>query len=130
LPPDTKETVSATINQLVAGPQGIPGLSPVFPEGTRLLGLKREGDLVYLNFSKEAVLGDKKNNFSEQKITLAALAYTLRQFPGIKRFAVLVDGEPYAVPGLKQPIAVPKTYRDWFGIAPSRGLLRLLAISG
>ncbi|MDK2882248.1 MAG: germination protein [Bacillota bacterium] len=130
LPPETEEIVSATINWLISGPQGIPGLSPVFPEGTRLLGLKREGDLVYLNFSKEAVLGDKKNNFSEQKITLAALAYTLRQFPGIKRFAVLVDGEPYAIPGLKQPITVPETYRDWFGVASSRGLLRLLTISG
>lgn len=130
LPPETKEVVSATINQLITGPQGIPGLSPVFPEGTRLLGLKREEDLVYLDFSKEAVLGDKKNNFSKPEITLAALAYTLQQFPGIKRFAVLVDGELYTVPGLKQPIAVPKTYRDWFGVASSRGLLRLLPVSG
>lgn len=131
LGPETKDPIRSTVEQLIAGPQGLPGLSAVFPEGTRLLNCERVGELVRLDFSPEAVLRDTKGNIrSEQSITLGALAYTLRQFPQIKKFEVRVSGKPLEVPRLKQPIAIPGNYRDWFGADASRGLLRLLAISG
>lgn len=130
LDPNTKDVLQATLLQLIAGPQGIPGLSPVFPEGTRLLGYERQDDLLRLDFSEEAVLRDKTNS---QRITLVALAYTLRQFPDLKEFEVQVKGKPLNIPGLKQPIRIPRTYRDWFTMFTtnvSRGMARLLPISG
>ncbi|HHY92450.1 MAG TPA: GerMN domain-containing protein [Firmicutes bacterium] len=129
--PESKDLIRATLEQLIAGPQGIPELSPVFPAGTRVLRLTREGDLLELDFSPEAVLRDTKGNIrSEQSITLGALAYTLRQFSGLKRLEVRVGGELLKVPGLKQPIPIPASYREWFGPDTARGMFRLLPVSG
>ncbi|MGI6604699.1 MAG: GerMN domain-containing protein [bacterium] len=130
LDPETEDVIAATVAQLVAGPQGMPGLSPVFPEGTKLLSCEHRGEILRLNFSSEAVLRDTKGNIrSEQSITLGALGYTLSQFEGIESLELLVNGEPLVVPRMKQSIPIPQTYRDWTEPATSRGN-RLLSIIG
>lgn len=110
--PNTTDILKATLEQLVAGPRGIPYLSSVFPEGTRLLGCQQEGDLVHLNFSQEAVLRDTKGNIrkEEQSPTIGALALTLGKFPGIDRFQILIEGK--SLPDINYPITVPRSYLD------------------
>jgi len=107
--------LKATLEQLVAGPQGIPYLSAVFPEGTRLLDYQQEGGLVHLNFSQEAVLRDTKGSIrrDEQSPTIGALALTLSAFPGIDQFQILIEGKP--LPDINYPIFVPRSYldREW-----------------
>jgi germination protein M len=110
LAPETTDVLKATLDQLVAGPRGIPYLSSVFPEGTRLLDYRIEGDLLSLNFSKEAVLRDIKGNIrkEEQSPTVGSLALTLRRFAGIDCFEILIEGTPL----IEQKLKVPRSYLD------------------
>ncbi len=104
--------LKATLDQLVAGPRGIPYLSSVFPEGTRLLDYRIEGDLLSLNFSKEAVLRDIKGGNirkEEQSPTVGSLALTLRRFAGIDCFEILIEG---GTPLIEQKLKVPRSYLD------------------
>ncbi|MGI6129605.1 MAG: GerMN domain-containing protein [bacterium] len=122
--PDVADPITFTLERLVAGPQGMPYLSRVFAEGTRLLGYQQEGDLIRLNFSREAVERDTRGNIrrDEQSPTVLALAMTLRSVSGINRFQILIEGKP--LPDFDNPIAVPQSYLD------SEWMQPLLDISG
>ncbi|NLG87394.1 MAG: GerMN domain-containing protein [Firmicutes bacterium] len=118
LEPNISDPLFATLEQLVAGPQGIPYLSRVFAEGTRFLGYQKEGDLIRLNFSREAVELDTKGNIrkDEQSPTILALAMTLHGFSGLDRFQILIEGQP--LPDLNYPIGIPQSYLDREWIEP------------
>jgi spore germination protein GerM len=106
----TTDMLKATLDQLLAGPRGIPYLSSVFPHGTRLLEYDLKGGLLRLNFSKEAVLLDRKGNIrkEEQSPAIGSLALTLGRFTDIDQFQILIDGEPL----IKKPLKVPRSYLD------------------
>ena len=118
LVPETTDVLKETLDRLVAGPRGIQYLSSVFPEGTRLLEYELNEGLINLNFSKEAVLLDRKGNISkeEQSPSIGSLALTLRQFSGIERFQILIEGKPLIYKSLK----VPRNYLDLENIAKAQ----------
>lgn len=92
-----KTTAIKAMEELLKGPTQ-PELEPVFPEGTRLLGLEIEGTVAKLNFSKELV-----ENFSgsleEENDFILAIYKTLTQFPGITEVEIQVEGQRESSPG-------------------------------
>lgn len=68
------------------------GLTPTIPMGTKILGaVVKEDGLAIIDFSKEFL------NFSSkeaEEVGIKSLAYTLTEFPNIKKVEVRVEGKP------------------------------------
>ena len=68
-------------------------LTNPIPKGTRLLGLKIEGDLATVNLSREF-----KTRFAggseEEALAIGVIVRTAGQFPEIRRVRLLVEGKP------------------------------------
>jgi len=68
-------------------------LANPIPEGSRLLGLKIEGNLATVDLSREF-----RDNFAggseAEGLTIGAILRTLGQFPTVKRVQLLVEGRP------------------------------------
>ncbi len=80
-----------------------------FPKGTRLLSVKREGNTLVLDFSKELV-DDFEGGSDEEAGIINAIARTASSFPEIERIRILVEGKPVESIGghidLTEPISV------------------------
>lgn len=83
----------AAIGALLQGPVNSE-LRKTIPDGTKLLGIKREGKVAVLDFSKEYT---KVNGLSE--ITeRASIVNTLTEIPGIEKVHIFVEGKDYIGP--------------------------------
>lgn len=80
------------LNELLEGPQPSSELLPVFPSGTKILGVETEGTTCIVNFSRELVEDNPLGTAGERRI-LDALILTLTEFPGISQVKILIEGE-------------------------------------
>jgi hypothetical protein len=82
------------LGKLVAGKGDLPAyhgeLAQPFPAGTLVLDVSQSGDTVSVNFSKE--LAGAQLDAKVQQSLVNAVVLTLRQFPGVSRVAIKVDG--------------------------------------
>jgi len=78
------------IAYLEAGPS-LPGLLPVLPEGTRVLGVRQAGSVVHVNFSRELVQAHPGGSAGEL-VTIYGIVNTLAGAPGVERVQIWVEG--------------------------------------
>ncbi|MBA4496273.1 GerMN domain-containing protein [Paenactinomyces guangxiensis] len=113
--PSVKGIAKEAMKFMVKGGPGesmLPkGFSPILPKGTKIKGLDIQDKTATVDFSKEFLNYDLKQ---EDKI-LSALTWTLTGFPNVKEVNIWVDGRPLAV--------MPK------GKAPAQGLTRSRGIN-
>lgn len=80
-----------TMEELIKGPQD-SRLSRAIPEGTKLLNIKIEDNICYVNFSAE--LRDKHwGGSAGETMTIGAIVNTLTEFPGIQQVQILIEGK-------------------------------------
>ncbi len=89
VPAEDKYTAAA--KALVAGTKE-PGLTDIFPMGVKVLGVKIEGDLAIVDFSKELTHKFVGGSTGEQML-ISALVNTMTEFPEIERVLITVEGE-------------------------------------
>ena len=66
------------------------GFKPIIPEGTKILDLKLEENILTINFSKELL---NVVHCDEQKM-IEAIIYSLTEIKNIKKIKILVEGKP------------------------------------
>ena len=66
------------------------GFKPIIPEGTKILDLKLEENILTINFSKELLT---VVHCDEQKM-IEAIIYSLTEIKDIKKIKILVEGKP------------------------------------
>lgn len=66
------------------------GFKPIIPEGTKILDLKLEENILTINFSKELL---NIVHCDEQKM-IEAIIYSLTEIKDIKKIKILVEGKP------------------------------------
>jgi spore germination protein GerM len=89
VPVEDKYTAAA--KELVAGTKE-PGLTAIFPKGVKVLGVKVEGNLATVDFSKELTHKFVGGSTGEQML-VSALVNTMTEFPEIERVLITVEGE-------------------------------------
>ena len=85
------------------------GFKPIIPEGTKILDLKLEENILTINFSKELL---NVVHCDEQKM-IEAIIYSLTEIKDIKKIKILVEGKPLTnLPNSnkKLPNYLDKTY--------------------
>ncbi len=78
------------MEELLRGPRD-KGLSRVIPEGTRLLDLKVENGIAYVDFSAE--ISAAYYGAEEEGILLDSIVWTVIQLKGIEAVQILMEGE-------------------------------------
>ena len=89
VPSEDKYTAAA--KELVVGTKE-PGLTAIFPKGVKVLGVKVEGNLAIVDFSKELTHKFIGGSTGEQML-VSALVNTMTEFPEIERVLITVEGE-------------------------------------
>ncbi len=91
---DEASLKKVALSKLVAGMGDLPAyhgeLTQPFPAGTRVLDVAQSGDTVAVNFSKE--LTGAQLDAKAQQALVGAVVLTVRQFPGVSRVVIKVDG--------------------------------------
>lgn len=85
------------------------GFKPIIPDGTKILDLKLEENILTINFSKELL---NVVHCDEQKM-IEAIIYSLTEIKNIKKIKILVEGKPLTnLPNSnkKLPEYLDKTY--------------------
>lgn len=85
------------------------GFKPIIPDGTKILDLKLEENILTINFSKELL---NVVHCDEQKM-IEAIIYSLTEIKDIKKIKILVEGKPLTnLPNSnkKLPEYLDKTY--------------------
>ena len=92
---DAKELLSnpyeTILNLLIAGPKNT-NLKATIPVETKIIGIKKEKDILILDLSKDFIekhVGGEK----EEKITIESILNTLTQFTEINGIKILINGE-------------------------------------
>lgn len=70
------------------------------PKGTRVRGVKVDGDLATVDFN-DAFQKNYPSGDENEAITLNALIATLGQFPNVRRVQILVEGQKVALGGMQ-----------------------------
>ncbi len=86
---DDKYTQAA--KELVAGTKE-PGLTSIFPKGVVVRGVKVDGNLATVDFSKELTSKFVGGSTGEQML-VSALVNTMTEFPEIERVLITVEGQ-------------------------------------
>jgi len=101
---------------LLKGPHAPDHYSDV-PQGTRLLGVTREGEVAEVNLSPTFFAGGGSTGI---ELRLAQVVYTLTQFSGIRSVQFLDQGKVRsATPGEGFPLAQPLTRQSFAGLGPA-----------
>lgn len=84
---------SGAVQAVMAGPRADePGLSGIFPEPVRLLGVSVDGNVAAVDFSAE--LRDFRSGSAGEIMLIYSVVNTLTEWPGIEAVRFLVAGEP------------------------------------
>jgi len=91
---DNTEAVARwALSELLAGPAGGErGFYPVFPPGTRILGLEVSRGTAHVDLSREVQSGFK-GSAGEEQLLVASVVNTLTQLNGIERVKITVAGK-------------------------------------
>ena len=90
--PGTKTLAEASLDALVNTAPTSKQLMNVFPKGTKVLGVKVEGDLATVNFNK-AFAAHGQGSYNELMMVNAVVC-TLTEVKGIRQVRFLVEGRP------------------------------------
>ena len=97
---DAGTPLASTLRTLLAGPSKAElrgGARTAFARGTRLLGLRRQGSLVTIQFDRRFLLqtaaGRAPAAPSRLRLRILQLGRTLSQFPAVRRFRISVSGQ-------------------------------------
>lgn len=82
--------IEVIVNALIEGPRS-PHLVPSIPPGTELRSVRREGDLVILDFSGH-VAANHPGGSAGELVTVYSVVNTLTEMDGVRRVQWLVDG--------------------------------------
>lgn len=108
------------IDLLLAGPMGAhqeAGDLTLIPEGTELLGVRRDGDILFVDLSSEFESG---GGSMSMQMRLAQVVYTATQFDGIDSARIMIDGEMVdSIGGEGVIVSEPLTRRDYQDFAPN-----------
>lgn len=113
------ERAAYWIGLLLGGPTGPDqevGATTAIPEGTELLGVEPEGDVLFVDLSSEFESG---GGSLSMQLRVAQVVYTATQFDGIDRVRILIEGEEVdAVGGEGVIVSEPLSRRDFQDFAP------------
>ncbi|MDP4180224.1 MAG: GerMN domain-containing protein [Bacillota bacterium] len=112
----------SAIKALMDGPQK-KGLRKTIPEGTSLLGIRRDGNTAILDFSKEY---NKSNDIAEI-IERISIVNTLTNLQGIEKVKILVEGKDLIGPSGEPLGEMKKASLDKSG-RPVSGMLKNIKI--
>ncbi|MGI6263496.1 MAG: GerMN domain-containing protein [Succiniclasticum sp.] len=90
--PGTKTLAEAAMDALVNTAPTSKKLMNVFPKGTKVLGVKVDGDTATVNFNK-AFASRGQGSYNEMMMVNAVVC-TLTELKGIKQVRFLVEGKP------------------------------------
>lgn len=79
------------LNMLIEGPKN-SNLEGTIPEGTKINNIKKENDMLIIDFSKEFI-ENHKNGEIEEKITINSILNTVTELTEINSIKILIDGE-------------------------------------
>lgn len=83
------EPYKVLINLLIEGPKN-ENLEKTIPEGTKLIGAILEGDTLKLNFSREFL---NKEGKEEEEKTIESIVNTLTELTEVNSIKILIEGE-------------------------------------
>ncbi|MEA2497611.1 MAG: hypothetical protein QOH26_16 [Actinomycetota bacterium] len=113
------EEAAYWLNILVGGPTGPDqevGATTAIPEATELLGVSREGDVLYVDLSSEFESG---GGSLSMQMRVAQVVYTGTQFEGVEAVRITIEGEQVdAIGGEGVIVSEPLTRRDFQDVAP------------
>jgi len=92
-----EESLQLLVDELILGPVS-PKLSKLMPREVRADSVIARKGVVYLNLSRELVLGERRDSVSFDLIIEAAGNTVLFNFPQVRRLYIFVDGQ---VPGAR-----------------------------
>lgn len=108
------------IDFLLGGPMGAhqeAGDITVIPEGTELLGVRRDGETLFVDLSSEFESG---GGSMSMQVRLAQVVYTATQFDGVESARIMIEGEMVdAIGGEGVIVSEPLTRRDFQDYAPN-----------
>lgn len=90
------EDVATAMLEWLKGPRDDSGLQEAAPSDAALLGVTIKDGVATVNFTEEFVKISEQSDGGVQ--SMRALVMTCRQFPGVQRVQVQVEGEPYELP--------------------------------
>ena len=100
----------------VPGPVAETGGTTTIPEGTEVLGVRRDGDVLYVDLSSEFESG---GGSMSMQMRIAQVVYTATQFEGIDAARIMMEGEMVdAIGGEGVIVSEPLTRRDFQDFAP------------
>lgn len=91
VPLNGKSVAERIVEELIAGPTE-PGFHKTIPDGTKLLSLKVEDGIAYVNFSKE-IQTNHWGGSAGENITAYSIVNSLTELPEIKKVQFLLEGE-------------------------------------
>lgn len=90
-----EDLVATALAELLRGPQ--PGEGDFFstvPSTAQVLDIQVEGEVARIDFSHE-LLADSPGGTLGGTVFMQSIVFTLTQFPGVEKIAVLVEGDPW-----------------------------------
>ncbi len=88
--------ITTAMLELLKGPKQDSGLQTPLPEDAALLGVTLKDGVATVNFTEAFIKVSEQSDGGMQ--SLRALMMTCRQFPGVKKVEIQVDGKPYKLP--------------------------------
>ena len=85
---EDNELIKVAIEALLEGPKSSKLRKPM-PEGTKLLGVEKEDNVVVVDFSKEY----RNSNDIAELVEWVSVVNTLTELDGVKKVRILVEGE-------------------------------------
>ncbi|MBI5599800.1 MAG: GerMN domain-containing protein [Deltaproteobacteria bacterium] len=92
-PVTIKDAAVSAIEELIKGPASGPAFAATMPKGTRLLSLKIENAVAYVNFSKEFMRNHPGGSSGELQTIYSVVNTLTLNFPDIKKTQLLIEGE-------------------------------------
>lgn len=89
--PKTETVAREAMEELIKGPKEA-GRVKTMPSGTRLLGVKIESGIAYVDFSKE-IVDNHPGGSAGEIMTVYSVVNTLTEFSTIKKVKFLVEGK-------------------------------------
>ncbi len=89
--PGSRPLAEAIVEELIKGPQS-PELSRTIPPETKLLGLRVENGVAYVDFSRE-IQTKHWGGSAGEAMTIFSVVNSLARLPGIEKVQFLVEGK-------------------------------------
>lgn len=85
-------TIEDVLEDLLAGPT-LPHLVGVIPAETAILGYRKTGDTVYVNFSN-SLISNHPGGSTGEIMTVYGIVNSLTDLPGVENVQILVENQP------------------------------------